>query len=431
MKKYVKWDLQLFAQPNTQVTTDNNMSVEMKTYYQDRLIDNAEPNLVYQQFGSKRPIPAGKGKSTEFRKYDPLPKNLTTLVEGVTPDGQSLNVTNITATVSQYGGYITVSDVLDLTAIDRNIDEATKLLGGQAGRTLDTVVRDIVTAGTNVMFAPSVSGTTETAITLRKDVTTACGLTPKVVRLAAAKLRRMNAVPIDDCFVAIVHPDVVCDLMGTEEWIDFHKHTDTGVGQYYNGEVGRIAGVRFVQSTEAKIFAPGKICGILACRTTAQANAASGATTVKPDITIAAADATAINAAITAGATYKVYIDGAEHTISGVTAGAPGTAAFTVDALTAAVTAGDVICGVGGGKDGTAVYGTMLLAANAYGVTEISGGGLKHIIKQMGSAGTADPLNQRATTGWKAMLTAVRLTEPYMVRIEHSGASFGATAEAN
>ena len=49
--------------------------------------------------------------------------------------------------------------------------------------------------------------------------------------------------------------------------------------------------------------------------------------------------------------------------------------------------------------------------------TEVSGGGLKMIIKQLGSAGTGDPLDQRATVGWKSIKTAVRLVEEYMIRV--------------
>ena len=57
-------------------------------------------------------------------------------------------------------------------------------------------------------------------------------------------------------------------------------------------------------------------------------------------------------------------------------------------------------------------------ALEAAQVVVISGGGLEHIVKQLGSGGTNDPLNQRATVGWKATKSAVRLVEGYMVRIE-------------
>ncbi|MBE6648193.1 MAG: N4-gp56 family major capsid protein [Ruminococcaceae bacterium] len=95
-----KLNLQHFAEPNTNVTTDSGLSVEMKTLYDDALIDEASPMLVHDQFGQKRPIPKGKGKKIEFRKYASLPKATTPLTEGVTPNGSKLSVTAIEAEVT-------------------------------------------------------------------------------------------------------------------------------------------------------------------------------------------------------------------------------------------------------------------------------------------------------------------------------------------
>ena len=152
--KLFKYNLQLFAELNTNTTGASGLSDEMKTYYSDYLIDNALPKLVHDQFGQKHPIPKNGGKTIEFRKYSPLPKLTTAITEGVTPDGQSLNVSTIEATVAQYGGYVTLSDILLLTAIDNNLVQATKLLGAQAGSTLDTITREVLNGGTNVMFCP-------------------------------------------------------------------------------------------------------------------------------------------------------------------------------------------------------------------------------------------------------------------------------------
>ena len=71
----MNFNIQLFA--DAQTNTTGTMSVEMKTFYEKRLIDNAEPNLVHDQFGDKYPIPEGSGKTIEFRRYSPLPKALT------------------------------------------------------------------------------------------------------------------------------------------------------------------------------------------------------------------------------------------------------------------------------------------------------------------------------------------------------------------
>ena len=333
MKNYLyNINLQLFADPVVQTTLLSGLSAEMKTFYDMTLIDEASANLVHDQFGQKRPIPANGGKTIEFRKFAPLAKATTPLTEGVTPAGKSLTVTAETATVNQYGDFITQSDVLELTALDNTILEATKLLGRQAGLTLDTVVRDILHSGTNVTYCPKVADGVETAVTSRATLDNTCQLTVKVIQQVVAKLRGQNAPTIGGKYVAIIHPYVAYDLMRDPEWIDAHKYANPT--NLYEGEIGEIAGVRFVQSTEAKIYENG-------------------------------------------------------------------------------------------------VFGTLFLGEGAYGVTEITGGGLQTIVKQKGSAGTADPLDQRSSVGWKAIKTAKILIPNYLVRVESKSATFSATAVAN
>ena len=424
-------DLGIFS--NTQKTTfntaGNDLTPGVKTFYSKRLIKNAKPNLIYDQFGDKRPIPKNGGKTVEFRKFDPFTKALTQLSEGETPKGHKLNIQTVTATVGQYGDYVEISDMLEMTAIDNMLVEAADLLADQAGLTLDTITRDIVTAGTNKIFAPNVlADGTESAITSRASVTTMSTLRPKDIRYAAARLKRVNAKPFNDSYVGIVHPDVECDLTGNPDWIDVHKYADPT--NIYRGEIGTLAGVRFVRSSEAKIIGPEDMLGIKGYARTVLNKAASQSADIYPEETFSTDQATAINAAITGGNVYNIYVDGEEHTVLSVTGGEPGVCKITLDS---AVTAekGDIICGTGAGATGAAVYCTMIIGKNAYGVTEIEGGGLEHIVKQLGSAGSADPLNQRATTGWKATKTAERLTEAYMVRIEHSSAEFGMEAVSN
>lgn len=308
---------------NTNITTDSGLTNEMKTFYSDYLIDMAEPELVHDQFGQKHPIPKNGGKTIEFRKYDPLPKALTPLTEGVTPDGQKISMGVVTATVKQYGGFVELSDILLLTAIDNNLVQATKLLGSQAGRTLDTITREVLNGGTNVQYAEGqVTSRGELSYT---DAENNMNLTVDAVRKAVRFLKVMNAPRINGYYAGIIHPDCSYDLMSDPKWVNVKTYADPeGI---YEGEIGRIEGVRFVETSEAKVF-------------------------------------------------------------------------------------------TGEGAGGRDVYSTLILGADAYGVTEIAGGGLQHIVKQLGSAGTADPLDQRATAGWKATKVAERLVEPYMIRIE-------------
>lgn len=318
-------NLQVFANV-VQTTLLEGLSVENKTFYDMTLLDEAQAALVHDQFAQKRPIPKNGGKTIEFRKFASLPKATTPLTEGVTPDGKSLNVTAITATVAQYGDYITQSDVLELTSIDNTIVEATKILGRQAGLTLDTVTRNVLQSGTNVTYCPKSDGT---EVTSRTGLDATCQLTVKVVQQVVAKLKGQNAPTINGKYVAIIHPYVAYSLMRDPEWIDAHKYAQPD--NLFTGEIGEIAGVRFVETTEAKVYDGG-------------------------------------------------------------------------------------------------VFGTLIMGANAYGVTEITGGGLQTIIKQKGSAGTADPLDQRSSIGWKAIKTAELLIPNYLVRVESKVADFADTA---
>lgn len=336
-------DLQLFADvtnATTSATSGNDLSAEMKTFYDKVLLREAGPRLVHDQFGQKRDIPKGNGKTIEFRKFNQLPKALTALTEGVTPDGGALDVTAITATVSQYGYFVRITDMLDLTAIDNVIVEAAQLLGDQAGLTMDTVVRNVMVGGTNVMYCPKVSSAgAETAVTSRATLDATAQLTVKQVQKAAAFLKKNNVPTINGKYVAIIHPYVAYDLMRDEEWVDAHKYAQPT--NLYTGEIGEVAGVRFVESTEAKVWT------------------------------------------------------------------------------------GD------GCPSGLGVFATLVMGKNAYGITDIAGGGLQTIVKAKGSAGTADPLDQRSTVGWKGIRTAKILLEQNMVRIESCSAEWSADIEAN
>lgn len=319
MTEYLKINLQLFADQYVNVTTQTgdgmDLSVENKIFYDMTLIDEAQAELVHDQFGQKRPIPKNGGKKIEFRKFASLPKALTPLTEGVTPDGRKLSVTALEAEVSQYGDYIVQSDVLELTAIDNTIVEATKILGRQAGLTLDTVTRNVLQAGSNVVYCPKGDGT---PVTGTAGLDNTCKLNVATIKRVAAFLKKNNAPRIDGSYVAIIHPYAAHDLMADPEWVDAHKYATPE--NIYEGEIGKIAGVRFVETSEALVE--------------------------------------------------------------------------------------------------SGVYCTLVMGANAYGVTEITGGGLQTIIKQKGSAGTADPLDQRSSIGWKAMKTAKILIDPYLVRVE-------------
>lgn len=382
------------------------LSSDMRTYYKDYLRDNANENLVHDQFGQKHPIPAGNGKTIEFRKYSPLPKATKPLTEGITPNGQELKVSTVSSTVSQYGGWVGIPDMIKLTELDNNMVQATEILGDQAGRTLDTVTREVLNGGTNVMYAPIVNENGTVTVTARSSLTPDAKLSVDLILRAAAKLKNNLAKTIDGSYVAIIHPYVAYDLMRSSEWMEAHKYA--APEQLFNGEIGKIGNVRFVETNEAKIWRGADLTK--AARNLTVKTAVSNGTTLTVEEEIDTTDAAALTGR-------KVLLNGQQYTVTACTGGAAQTATLTLDRNFTA-TAKEIIYPGEGGQKGVSVYSTLVLGANAYGVTELENGGLEHIVKQLGSAGTADPLNQRASAGWKATKTAERLVESYMIRLE-------------
>lgn len=287
------------------VNTINTLSVENQTFYDRTLLERCLPLLTFYEDGKKKKIPHGKGTSIEWRKFGSLAVADTPLTEGTTPAGSDLNITNVVATLHQYGDYVTISDVLDMQAKDPVITETSELEGEQAGLTVNKIIRDEISTGTNV-------------------ITDAGVLTGLLVKKAVRQLAKNNIPRFDDGYYhATISADQAFDLMNdtaTGGWIDVSKYA--GAKKLLTGEIGEYGGVRFRVSSESAI----------------------------------------------SGTTHKALVYG---------------------------------------KD-------------SYGVPEIGSGAAKPkiIVKGLGSAGSADPLDQRSSVGWKSMFACKRLNELGIVRVE-------------
>lgn len=322
------------ADMNVNVTTSktegNDLSPEMKVFYRTQLLQNARAEHYYAQFAQKQGLPKNSGNTVEWRKMDTFAKAMTPLTEGVTPAGNKANMIKIEGKIDQYGDFTAVSDRLSVEAVDPIVSMITEEHGAQAGDTLDALCRNEIVAGTNVLYAPN--GDTE--VTSRADITKSCKMTPTLVDKAVTILKKARAPKINGYYVAIIHPSVAFDLRESEGWLEAHKYAKPE--EIYNGEIGQLHGVRFVESPDAKIW----------------------------------------------------------KTTNG------------------------------------AVYATMFLGLNAYGLIDPDSEALEVIVKGLGSGGTNDPLNQRSTVGWKASTGTKILYQERMLRVE-SGSSFSDTDEEN
>ena len=235
------------------VTGDTGMTPEMKTFYKTELLQFAEPELLFEKFGKKIPIPQHNGNSVEVRYMDPLPVTTQDLTEGVTPAGNLVTFNAINESLHQIGYWVGYSDKLQWETVDPVIAEITKAEGRQAGKSIDTLIRDVVSAGSNVLYAPNYASGAYTENTARGTMNGTALLTVDLLFQAAAILQGQDAPTIDGEYIAIVHPYVACDLKKSAAWQDVQRYVHPE--KIYKGEIGSIGNIRVIENTRAKIVA--------------------------------------------------------------------------------------------------------------------------------------------------------------------------------
>ena len=277
-------DLQLFADAGTLVNAtgnyvnagtgattnfsgNNTLSAELKTFYDTELLENARMEMFYAQFGRKQPLPANKGKSVEWRKWNTFAR-ASKLVEGVIPTGQKFGVSTKTGSIDQYGTYASITDQLELHAYDDVILGATEEMGASAAETQEVLIRDALLVGTNVLYCDNVKGSTvagtpTSCATMGAGGTSQSGsdtvedgwalLTPDMVNKAVTKMKK-DKVPTlaGNKYVAVIHPSVSYDLRSSKDWVEAHK--DAATTELFNGEIGELHGCRFIENPDAPVL---------------------------------------------------------------------------------------------------------------------------------------------------------------------------------
>lgn len=238
--------------------TNGGMTPTLKTFYDTELLENHREQLIFAQLGEQQNLPAHRGKVVEWRKFNTLPL-CDALTEGVIPDGKEFGITNLTVTLAQYGEYVTISDVLELHALDDMIAGAVEEIGAASGKTHDLLVRNNLLAASNIIFADAYSGSTyqstpSTESALQTALASyACDLTPDMINKAVTNLKVGGAPTFEGGkYVAVIHPHVAYALRKHPDWMEAHKYA--APEQIFNGEIGELHGVRFIESNLAPII---------------------------------------------------------------------------------------------------------------------------------------------------------------------------------
>lgn len=240
----------------TAFDTVNTLAGELKTFYDTELLENARVEMYYAQFGKKQPLPGGRGKTVEWRKWNTFAR-ASQLVEGVIPTGQKFGMSSKTGSINQYGTYASISDQLELHAYDDVILGGTEEMGASAAETQEVLIRDGLLVNTNVLYCDNINAdgsyksTPEAPADMGASSTNGFAfLTPDMVAKAVTKMKKDRVPTISGKYVMVVHPSVAYDLRKSNDWIEAHKYAATT--EIFNGEIGELHGMRFVED----VFAP-------------------------------------------------------------------------------------------------------------------------------------------------------------------------------
>jgi N4-gp56 family major capsid protein len=232
----------------------------VNTHYDRQMLTKARAALVHNRWAQVRDIPRNSTDNIRFRRYSLLDPSLDTIVEGVTPSLDTLSVTNIDATVQQYGRGYLLTEKLMFTTLDPILAEVADILGENAGNTLDQLTREELATTTTIQYASTATSNAE--------ITSAMKITKAEVMEAVRTLKNNNAKkitsmvnasdgfntsPVDACFIGIVHPNATYDLKNIPGFIRVEEYG--AAKQALPNEVGALDEVRFIETTNAKVYA--------------------------------------------------------------------------------------------------------------------------------------------------------------------------------
>jgi N4-gp56 family major capsid protein len=225
---------------SAQLTT--GLTQEMSTYYEKVFLARAEYEYIFNQGAQMRTQPANEGKQVVFTRHTPLATATTALTEGVNPGEVNLTATNVSANLAEYGNTVKISRFLSLTSIDANNKEKIEVVGQNMGETLDEIVRNELFTGATAQLAGAKTVLTDVAIT---DVLSVAELRKAVRTLKVNKARRYQdrIAP----WIGKVGPYTSYDLTTDSTFLSADIY-DNGAEKLYNGELGKILGVRLIES---------------------------------------------------------------------------------------------------------------------------------------------------------------------------------------
>ena len=398
-------------------------SGDSQTYIAAKTLIRINRDCIVYGLGRKEKLPHRYSTTFQYTRYEKLNLPQTTLTEGVTPSNTSISISTVTAVMNQWGAFVDLSDVVEVTIKHPVLEQAITLLGEQAAETIDRECIKPLQANANVYYAG--------IATSRATLGASDYITTPVLKSAIQFLRTGGAHPVQGrLYWGLMDPSIEMDLLEDDTFVLAASYSNIVALQ--NGEAGRWMGVRWMVSNLIPEMA------VLTSPSTA-ANATAGSLTTSTNYYIQVTQVNntlgfevAVSAVLTQGTsgdtsvqvtmptsttnTYNVYFG---STSTALYLSSSGNASAAVVVIGTVPTSGNVPPAVPAA--GVTVHTSWVIGREAFAVPELMSLQTFLTPKQ---ASDSDPLLQRRRASWKVMFKSVICNDAFLARIE-SASRFG------
>lgn len=443
--------------------TSSQFTADIQNFIQKKTIRLVDRQLVLYQFGEKATLPKNRGTVYTASQYNRVNLPFAPLSEGVPPVGETMTLTQVSATAQQWGDTINVTDVAEMTIDHPIFQKAIELIAMQQAETLERNTANTLMGGTQVNYVNSRGA--------RASLLTTDYLNPFELNRAVGALRTIGAPEFmgqgneDEKvtagkpsmaskdprgfqhYVAVCHPLVEQDLRNNTQIVTAWSYSD--INKLYNNELGEYAGLRFTRSNMVPFFTGVANVAATGVGTGGSLPAATYSVGVtgsvaqngyetliyqKADVVVGGSGAGSITLTTpnTAGYLFNVYITsgaGAALVNLGLSSSSPTVGPLAGNAVQIAPNTAVTITGIGVSRTppappatGVTVYPTFIFGKGAYAQVMLDEAKVTYLDK----AEKLDPLNQLRIVGWKIFYGTLIINQQFFMRIE-SASQFSPT----
>jgi N4-gp56 family major capsid protein len=251
--------------PATNTTNTASLPHYQAIYYNKRALDNITKTFIFSEPAMKDSLPKRSGKTVQWYRSilsAIVPATITAHdgFEGSVGTGITMTSAIVSATVSQYTDFMSISDFAEEVGIDDSVESATDNMSYRGAYIFDTVTR----AEVDSPHTTRITSTAGAGLTLLGANYRASDARNARHQMEGLDIKPMDSGPARGEFFGVIHPYVSYDLVNDPSaagLMDLKKYTDPGMFLKNNDDrskpIASAGGVMFFENTNVKTISDG------------------------------------------------------------------------------------------------------------------------------------------------------------------------------